>query len=262
MPSVSGRRSVDVESATTRAAELDALLAERMASLADTLVEDFDVVELLDRLVSSCVELLGVSAAGLLLVDRHGTLHPMAFSNEEAKFLELFQLQNEEGPCLDTVRSGAPVSATDLTQAIPRWPQFAPAALEHGFHSVQAVPMRLRGTCIGGLNLFAADQPPLSDVELKVAQAMADIATIGILQQRSRDQAALMTEQLQGALDSRIVIEQAKGVLAARGNVDPNEAFHALRHFARTTNQRITAVAASLVHRQLDTDEVLNQQGR
>jgi GAF domain-containing protein len=246
----------------TRSAELEALLAERLVSLADTLVEDYDVVELLSRLVSSCVELLGVSAAGLLLVDRRGTLHPMAFSNEEAKFLELFQLQNDEGPCLDAVRSGAPVSATDLTQAITRWPRFAPAALEHGFHSVQAVPMRLHGTCIGGLNLFAADQPPLSEADHRVAQAMADMATIGILQQRSRDQATLLAEQLQGALDSRIVIEQAKGVLAGRADVDPNEAFHALRDFARTTNQRLSAVAASLVQRQLDPDDVLNSQGR
>jgi GAF domain-containing protein len=243
-------------------AELDVLLAERMASLADTLVEDFDVVELLSRLVSSCVELLGISAAGLLLVDRSGALQPMAFSNEEAKFLELFQLQNHEGPCLDAVRSGAPVTATDLTRDHTRWPRFAPAALAHGFHSVQAVPMRLRGTCIGGLNLFAADEPPLSEADRRVAQALADMATIGILQQRSRDQAAVLAEQLQGALDSRIVIEQAKGILAGRANVDPNEAFHALRDFARTTNQRLTAVATSLVQRQLDTDAVLNAPGR
>jgi GAF domain-containing protein len=246
----------------TRSAGQDALLAERLVSLADTLVEDFDVVELLSRLVSSCVELLNVSAAGLLLVDRKGALHPVAFSNEEAQFLELIQLQHAEGPCLDAIHSGAAVGATELTEAITRWPRFAPAALEHGFHSAQAVPMRLRGTCIGGLNLFAADQPPLNGAERKVAQAMADIATIGILQQRSRDQAEQLAEQLQEALESRIIIEQAKGVLAGRADVDPGEAFHALRDFARSTNQRLTAVAASLVQRQLDTDAVLNRPGR
>ena len=208
----------DVEpSRPTRSAEQEALLAERLVSLADTLVEDYDVMELLSRLVLSCVELLDVSAAGLLLVDRNGTLRPLAFSNEEARFLELFQLANDEGPCLETVRSGEAVTATDLTRARTRWPRFAVAALEHGFHSVQAVPLRLRGTCIGGLNLFAAvGQPPLIEADLRVAQAMADMATIGILQQRSREQSVLVADQLQGALDSRIVIEQAKGVLAGR----------------------------------------------
>ena len=245
-----------------RMADLDALLAERLVSLADTLVEDYDVMELLNHLVFSCVELLGVSAAGLLLVDRDGKLKPLAFSDEDAKFLELFQLHNGEGPCMDVLRSGAAVTATDLTQTRDRWPQFTPAALAHGFHSVQAVPLRLRGTCIGGLNLFASDQKPLGGPDQKVAQAMADMATIGILQQRSRDQAAVLAAQLQEALDSRIVIEQAKGVLAGRANVDPNEAFHALRDFARTTNQRLSAVAAMLVQRQLDADAVLNRQTR
>lgn len=245
-----------------RTTDLDALLAQRLVSLADTLVEDYDVMELLNHLVFSCVELLGVSAAGLLLVDRDGELKPLAFSDEDAKFLELFQLQNGEGPCMDVLRSGAAVTATDLTQTHSRWPQFTPAALAHGFHSVQAVPLRLRGTCIGGLNLFAADQTPLDEPDQKVAQAMADMATIGILQQRSRDQAAVLAAQLQEALDSRIVIEQAKGVLAGRANVDPNEAFHALRDFARTTNQRLSAVATMLVQRQLDADAVLNRQTR
>jgi GAF domain-containing protein len=251
----------DADAASWNAARArrEALLAERLVSLADTLVDDFDVVELLSRLVDSCVELLGVSAAGLLLVDRGGALRPMAFTNQDAMFLELFQVQNDEGPCLDAVRSGTAVSATDLTQALTRWPRFAAAALKHGFASVQALPMRLRGTCIGGLNLFTGEQPPLGEADQKVAQALADVATIGILQQRSREHAALVSEQLQEALDSRIVIEQAKGLLAGRGNVDPDQAFHALRGFARTTNQRLTAVAASLVQRQLDTDTVLDR---
>jgi GAF domain-containing protein len=245
-------------SRATWSAELAALVAERLTSLADTLVEDFDVAEMLNRLVAFSVELLGTSAAGLLLVDKEGRLRPMAFSDEDAEFLELFQLDNQEGPCLDAVRSRAGVTANDLSREQTRWPGFAPAALAHGFDSVQAVPMRLRGTCIGGLNLFAADRSPFSDADQRVAQALADVATIGILQQRSRDHAAQVVEQLQGALDSRIVIEQAKGVLAGRSDVDPNEAFHALRDFARSTNQRLTAVAASLVQGQLDTDTVLN----
>src|ERR1700710_1852813 len=154
----------------TRSAELEARLAERMVSLADSLVEDYDVMELLNRLVNSCVALLGVSAAGLLLVDGNGTLKPLAFSNEDARFLEQFQVRNQEGPCLEAVRSGAVVTVRDLSRTRARWPRAAAAAVEHGFPSVLAVPMRVRGTRIGGLTLFAAVQPPLSEADQRVAQ--------------------------------------------------------------------------------------------
>ena len=237
----------------------DTALAERFVSLADTLVDDFDLVELLDKLVQSCVELLDVSAAGLLLVDSGGSLHPIASSTETTRLLELFQLQNDEGPCLDCVRSGEPVSVEDISQAHERWPRFVPAAVASGFRTVHALPMRLRRETIGSLNLFVADGPPLGGADQRVAQALADVATIGILQQRSLHRASILAEQLQGALNTRIVIEQAKGVLAEFGGVGMDESFAALRRHARTGNLKLSDVAQRVVTSELPPGEVIPQ---
>ena len=226
----------------------DARLARRFVSLADTLVDDFDLVELLDRLVRSCVDLLEVTAAGLLIMDQHGTLHPLAASTEATRVLELFQLQNDEGPCLDCVRTGEVISVPDIREVADRWPRFAQAALESGFDSVHALPMRLRRDTIGSLNLFTTGRPPLAENEQRIAQALADVATIGIMQQRSISRASQLAEQLQRALDSRIVIEQAKGMLAEYGGVDMDVAFDALRGHARRNNLRLGELANSLVH--------------
>jgi GAF domain-containing protein len=254
-----GRSVRDDEPEGSRSIQRYAVLAERFVSLADTLVDDFDIVELLNRLVVTSVELLGVSAAGLLLLDQRGGLQPVASSDENVRLLELFQLQNDEGPCLDSVRGGTVVSAPDLEQALSRWPRFAQAALNSGFRSVHAVPLRLREDRIGGLNLFGDDQPPMSETDKMLAQALADIATIGILQQRSVHRASLLAEQLQMALNSRIVIEQAKGVLAEAGGIGMGEAFDALRSFARRSNQRLSGVAESLVRGSIDSGTVLER---
>ncbi len=174
----------------------------------------------------------------------------MASSNEDARLLELFQLQNEEGPCLESVRTGDVVNVPDLNETLERWPRFSPAALDRGFRSVHAVPLRLREDRIGGLNLFSDTQSPLSDEDHRVVQALADVATIAILQQRSLSVAGLLAEQLQNALNSRIIIEQAKGVLAESGNLEMGEAFEALRAHARSTNQRLSDVAQRIVTRE------------
>jgi transcriptional regulator with GAF, ATPase, and Fis domain len=225
----------------------ETLLARTLVELADTLVADFDVVELLTLLADRCVEVLEVGAAGLMLAGPDGELRVMASSSEAVRMLELFELQGSEGPCLDCYRSGAPVLETDLAVIGARWPHFATEALAAGFRSVQAVPMRLRGTVIGALNLFGADSDGMRRVDLESAQALADVATIAILQQRKSHQAQVLNQQLQHALNSRIVIEQAKGMVAERESLNMQAAFSALRSYARAHNMRLVDVARSVV---------------
>ena len=224
--------------------------------LADTLVDDYDVVDLLHQLVDACVNLLGVTAAGLLLDDQRGNLAVVASSNEETRLLEVLQLQSDAGPCLDCVRSGVPVSVDDLEVEQVRWPAFGAAAISAGFRSVAAVPLRLRTETIGALNMFHGAPHPVALNDRRLAQALADVATIGILQRRSTHRSTMMAEQLQHALNSRIVIEQAKGVLAERNGVDMDAAFNALRRYARNHNRKLSELALDVVRGQVDPSAV------
>lgn len=225
----------------------DRRIRETFIELTDTLVDDYDVIDFLDVLARKVVDLLDVTACGLVLADSHGTLNLIAASSEESRLLELFQLQNSEGPCLDCYRTGIPVQCHDAAAAGERWPRFAPAALSIGFAAVHALPMRLRSTVIGAMNLFSAQPGSLSPETVAVAQSFADVATIGILHERTLRQHEIITEQLQTALNSRILIEQAKGVLAERLNISVDDAFTALRAYARSGNHRLHGVATAVV---------------
>jgi transcriptional regulator with GAF, ATPase, and Fis domain len=223
------------------------LLSDTFVELTDTMVAGFDVIDFLHVLTDRSAQLLDVSAAGLLLADPRGELRVVAASSEAARLLELFQLQNDQGPCLDCYRSGQPVQAPDLDAEAARWPRFAPAALQAGFAAVQALPMRLREQVIGALNLFRASPGAFAPAEIRVGQALADVATISLLHERSMRHSDTLNEQLQTALNSRVIIEQAKGKLAERLGVDMDQAFNLLRDRARTSNRRLSDLAQAFV---------------
>ncbi|WP_405653624.1 ANTAR domain-containing protein [Streptomyces sp. NBC_00019] len=223
------------------------LLAKTFVELADNLVADFDLIDFLRLLTDRCVSMLDASAAGVLLADRDGKLRVMAASDERVRLLELFQLQNDEGPCLECFRSGTPVLVPDLTREVDRWPHFVTAAHRSGFGAVQALPMRLRDETVGALNLFHATPGPFDPAGTLIGQALADVATISLLQQRSTHRSTVLNEQLQTALNSRVLIEQAKGKLAERQNIDMEQAFTALRGYARSHNRRLSEVARAFI---------------
>lgn len=223
-------------------------LSRVFVELADTLVTDFDVVDFMTVLAHRCVELLGASEAGVVLADERGSLRSVASSHESARLLDLFEIQNQEGPCLDCYRTGEQIINVSLAPSdYYRWPKFGVEARRLGFTTVHALPMRLRGQVIGAINVFASNATTLTPAEIEVGQALADVATVGLLQERSIREARLLNEQLQAALNSRIVIEQAKGMLAERRLIEMDAAFETLRSHARNTNQKLSDVAQALV---------------
>ena len=223
------------------------LLSDTFVDLADTMVADFDVIDFLHMLTDRSVELLSVSAAGVVLADPRGELRVAAASSEAAGLVELFQIQNDQGPCLECFRTGQARRRGGPGGPDQRWPRFAEAAARAGFRSVHALPMRLRDQVIGALNLFGAGPGPFDPADLRIGQALADVATIGLLQERNVRRRETVAEQLQAALNSRVIIEQAKGKLAERLGIDMDRAFTMLRDYARNSNQRLTDVARNFV---------------
>lgn len=253
---LSGELSDELTREVSAARSRERLLAETFVELADSLTEGFDVVELLQSLATRCVELLGVSAAGVLLADNQGELGLVAASGEDALVLELFALEQETGPCLDCYRSGTAHTNVALgsLEAFAVWPQFAARALQTGHEMLQVLPLRRSGQVIGTLNLFQAKPQALGPDKIGLAQALADVTAIAVLQWRCLERSEVERGRLQEALTSRIVIEQAKGVLAERWKCTVDEAFAALRQYARANRLRIAECARQVVEGKLDTD--------
>jgi transcriptional regulator with GAF, ATPase, and Fis domain len=218
-------------------------LAQVFVEVADTLTDDFDLIEFLQMLTTRSSDLLEVRAAGLLFSDQRDRLHLMAASDERAEMLELFQLQADEGPCLDCFHQGRAVVSADLRQSTDRWPRFAPRAVELGFRAVHAFPLRLRDEVVGAMNLFSTEVGSVDPADARTIQALSDVATIALLQERAIRRGEVLTEQLQGALNNRIAVEQAKGAIAQVHGCTIDEAFDRLRHFARAVNRPLSEVA-------------------
>lgn len=231
-------------------------LAEVFVELADTMVDEFDVIDMLHLLAERTVSLLDVDAAGLMLADQRGQLAVLAATSHEVRLLEILELQNSEGPCLDCFTSGEPVVNIELDEVRSRWPSFEAATSAAGYRSVHALPLRLRSNTIGAMNLFCARQMTLSATDLSLGQALADVATIGLLHERAVRRQEVVAEQLQTALNSRIVIEQAKGILAERSGVDVNDAFTLLRSYSRRKRRPLSQVAAAVITGEIPSQEL------
>ena len=232
------------------------LLVRTFIELTDTLVEQFDVVELLTRLADRCVELLDVQAAGVMLASNDRELRVVASSSDAMRVLELFELQSEEGPCPECFQTGDPVASPASAEIDARWPQFGLRASDAGFQSVHALPMCLHGQRLGALNLFRTRAGRLAEADVVAAQAFADVATIAILQRRATADAQVVNEQLTYALNSRIVIEQAKGMVAERTGLDMEQAFNRIRSHARDHNLQLADLARNVIERDVEIDSL------
>ena len=226
-------------------------------SLSERLVDDFDVVELTTVLTEVCARLLDIAAVGLLLADATGVLHLLAATSGEARKLEAFQLQRDEGPCLDCYHTGQPVSVADLEAEAERWPRFAASAAEQGFRSVHAIPMRLRQRRLGALGLFGTAPGSLGADDLELAQGLAHVASIAIVHNSPNTARDVIAPALQAAVTSRAVVEMAKGMLAEVNAIGMQEAFELLRSYAQTHQARLTDVARRIVTREIPAAAVL-----
>jgi GAF domain-containing protein len=239
----------------------EALLAQAFVRLADTLASDFDIVDFLQGLSADSVEILGAEAAGVMLADARGGLRLIASSDERMRLLELFELQGEQGPCLDAFATGRPVQASAADSRI-RWPAFAPRASDAGFQAMCAVPLRVRTDIIGALNLFRGVDELFTDAEMDIVQAMGEMAAIGLIQERALRERTLLTEQLQAALTSRVMIEQAKGMLAEYLTITVDDAFQLLRSYARDGNRKLSQVASDVVSRKITSAALMGRPGQ
>jgi GAF domain-containing protein len=228
------------------------LLLRTLVELADNLVDDFDVVDVLSLLSDRCVQALDVAAAGVMLASPSGALQMVAASSDAMRTLELFQLQADEGPCIEAYRTGEPVVNVNLTAARGRWPNFTARATREGFQSAHSLPMRLRQHTLGALNLLRVDTGPLNENDVAAAQALADIATIALIQHQAATDAQTLNNQLNSALNSRVVIEQAKGKVSQATNADMAQSFRRLRNHARNHNLLLAVLSEHVARGAID----------
>ena len=240
----------------TRSRERD--VTNAFVSVASSLATGYDVVDLLSTLTTECAQLLDVASAGLLLADQLGVLHVLAASSEHARLLEVTQLKGDEGPCVDCYRTGKPIAVPDLDDVVLRWPLFVAAAQSVGFASVHALPMRLGSNVLGALGLFGTTAGALNDDDLSLGQALADVASVALVQDTSAADKAVINEHLQRALTRRVIIEQAKGVIAQQGQLEMGVAFEVLRRYARNNDLRVTNVAHAVTSRSLPAQQLLD----
>jgi GAF domain-containing protein len=243
--SSSERREARTMSTMSRETRLNAAFVK----LADTLIDDYDIVDLLHTLVEECIAIFDVQAGGLMLADADGQLQLVASTSEKADLVEIMQLNAGQGPCVECFETGKPVAVADIERSDSKWPDFRAEALKQGFHSIYATPLRLRGQTIGTLNLLSTSVGDLNERDALAAQALSDVATIGILQERLVKERGIVADQLQRALDSRVLIEQAKGVLSESVSTNVDEAFQVMRAYARNNNLRLHDVAEGIVSR-------------
>ncbi len=227
-------------------------VVETLVELADTLIQDYDVIEYLGLLTERCVDLVDADEAGIMVTDGNGSLQVVASSSERSRLLELLELQNRDGPCLDAFMSGQPVSSPDLEAEADRWYHFSREAVVFGFKSVHSIPLRLRTQVIGALSLLRTKTGFLDEADRTLARALAQMSTIGLLQERAVTASKVASAQLQTALTSRVRLEQAKGMIAERHSLDIDTAFELLRTYARSNHRQISDVALSVVRDNFD----------
>jgi len=220
--------------------------------LADSLRTGHDIIDTMDILVQSSTTFTSAVEAGLMLADAGGTLHVVASTSERVAEVEEAQLGLHEGPCLVSFRTALPVEVPDIAASRSRWPDFAAVAESRGFLAAHAVPLRHRTTTLGGINLFGDRLGALSDRDATLVEAMAQMATISVIQHQIAAKQATVNDQLQNALESRMLIEQAKGVLSQLHTVQVDDAFRMMRTYARSTGTKLRDVAENVVRRRLE----------
>jgi GAF domain-containing protein len=224
------------------------LLLEVLSDFAHTLAGRFDVSEVLYRLAENVVSILGVAGAGVSVVDDEGRLRPVTWINELTAQLERVEEANQQGPCVDSFLQGVVIRVPRLSEETGHWPEWCAEAKRHGVEAVLGVPLRAGETVIGAMNVYSIEARQWRDDDVQVAQVLTDMAAGYVANASDLEQSRRVTEQLTEALESRIIIEQAKGMLASEYRISVDEAFKVLRSHSRRHGASLRALADAVVN--------------